>query len=118
MGVKCLGPFFKKGSVLANIKCYSELRCIPSLSPQSAVCGFLAADDDKAFLILNHILLLFKYRVYISRSSNVFSFKALLKSIMKAYKLEKILSQNDERKIKLFTQKWKESFRKYELSLL
>ena len=78
---------------------------IPPLSPQSAIFGFLEA-DDKVFLILNHLLLLFKYYVYVSRSSKVLSFEALLKSIMKVCKLEKILSQSDERKRKLFTEKW------------
>ena len=37
----------------------------------------------------------------------VLSFKALLKSLMKVYKLEKILCQNDERKRKGATEKWK-----------
>ena len=78
---------------------------IPPLSPQSAIFGFLEA-DDKVFLLLNHLLLLFKYYVYVSRSSKVLSFEALLKSIMKVYKLEKILSQSDQRKRKLFTEKW------------
>ena len=31
----------------------------------------------------------------------------LLKSLMKVYRLEKILSKNDERKRKLFAEKWK-----------
>ena len=79
---------------------------IPPLPPQIAIFGFLEA-DDKVFLILNHLLLLFKYNVYVSRSSKVLSFEALLKSIMKVCKLEKILSQSDERKRKLFTEKWK-----------
>ena len=79
---------------------------IPPLSPQSAIFGFLKA-DDKVFLILNHLLLLFRYYVYISRNSKVLCFEALLKSIMKVYKLEKILSQTNKRKRKLFTKKWK-----------
>ena len=73
---------------------------------QSAIFGFYEA-DDKVFLILNHLLLPLKYYVYVSRSSKVLSFEALLKSIMKVYKLEKILCQSDERKRKLFTEKWK-----------
>ena len=77
---------------------------IPPLSPQSAIFGFLKA-DDKVFLILNHLLLLFRYYVYISRSSRVLCFEALLKSIMKVYKLEKILSQTNKRKRKLFTKR-------------
>ena len=74
---------------------------IPPLSSQSVIFGFFEA-DDKVFLILSHILLLFKYNVYVSRSSKVFSFEA-----MKVCELEKILSQSNERKRKLFTEKWK-----------
>ena len=55
---------------------------IPLLLPQSAIFGFLEA-DDKVLLILNHLLLLFRYYVYVSRSSKVIPFEALLKSIMK-----------------------------------
>ena len=47
---------------------------IPLLSPQVAIFGFFE-DDDEAFLILNHLLVLFKYYVYISRSSRVLFLK-------------------------------------------
>ena len=65
--------------------------------PQSAIFGFLEA-DDKVFLILNHLWLLLKYYIYVSSSSKILSFEAILKFIMKVKKLEKILSQSDERK--------------------
>ena len=65
--------------------------------PQSAIFGFLEA-DDKVFLILNHLWLLLKYYIYVSSSSKILSFEAILKSIMKVKKLEKILSQSDKRK--------------------
>ena len=81
-----------------------NLHILP-LSPQSAIFCFLEA-DDKVFLVLNNLLLLFKYYVYVSRSSKVLSFEALLKFIVKVCKLEKIVIQSDERKRKLFTQKW------------
>ena len=74
--------------------------------------GFLEA-DDKVFLILHHILLLFKYYVYVLRSSKVVSFKVLLKSIMKVFKLETIFSQSDEGKRKLFTKKMKNNSAKF-----
>ena len=74
------------------IECFKWNLHFPLLSPQSAIFDFLQA-DDKVFLILNHLSLLFKYYVYVSRSSKVLSFEALLKFIMKVYKLEKILSQ-------------------------
>ena len=70
---------------------------IPLLSAQSAIFGFLEA-DDRVFLILNHLSLLFKDYAYVSRNSKVLSFEALLKFIIKVCKLAKILSQSDERK--------------------
>ena len=77
------------------------LRKIPTLMP----LGFLEA-GDKVFLIPNHLLLLLKNYFYVPRSSNVISFEALVKSIMKVYKLEQTISQSVERKRKLFTEKW------------
>ena len=79
---------------------------IPPLSSHSAIFSLMEA-DEKIFLILNHLLLLFKHYVYVSSSSKVISFETLMKSIMKVYRLEKTLSQSDERKIKLCTEKWK-----------
>ena len=79
---------------------------IPSLSPQSGIFGFLEP-DDKVFLILDHLLLFFRYYVYVSRSSKILSSEALLKSIIKVYKLEKIVNGSDERKRKGFTEKLK-----------
>ena len=45
--------------------------------------------------------------MFVSRSSKVLSFEAILKSTMKVYKREKTLCQSDESKRKLFTKKWK-----------
>ena len=61
---------------------------IPLLSPHSAIFAFLEA-DGKVLFILNHLLLLFKYYVYVSKSSKALFFEALLKSINKVYELEK-----------------------------
>ena len=49
---------------------------LPSLTPQSAVFGFLQT-DHKLFLILNYLLLLFKYYLYVSRCSKTISSAAL-----------------------------------------
>ena len=76
---------------------------IPPLSSHSVIFSLMEA-DEKVFLILNHLLLLFKHYVYISSSSKVISFETLIKSIMKVYRSEKTLSQSDERKRKLCTE--------------
>ena len=80
---------------------------IPPLSSHSAIFSLIMEADEKVFLTLNRLPLLFKYYVYVSSSPKVISFEALMKSIMKVYRLEKTLSQSDERKIKLCTEKWK-----------
>ena len=68
------------------IKLWSDLRhycqhsfVIPILNPQSARFRFSEIDPDLVIL-LNHILLLYKYYLYSSRDSSKLSFKALLKN--------------------------------------
>ena len=78
---------------------------LPSLTPQSAIFGFLQTDQE-LFLILNYLLLLFKYYLYVSRCSKTISFAALKINIKKAYILEKNLSKYDEKKKILFFKKW------------
>ena len=69
------------------IKLWSDLRhycqrsfVIPILNPQSATFGFLEIDPDLVIL-LNHMLLLYKYYIYSSRDTSKLSFKPLLKNI-------------------------------------
>ena len=78
---------------------------LPSLTPQSAIFGFLQTDQE-LFLILNYLLLLFKYYLYVSRCSKTISFAALKINIKKAYNLEKNLSKYDEKKKIFFLKKW------------
>ena len=68
-------------------KLWSDLRhycqCsfdIPISNPQSAPFGFFEIDPDLVIL-LNHILLLYKYYLYLSRDSSKLLFAALLKNI-------------------------------------
>ena len=77
---------------------------IPPLPPQSVI---ILEADNKVFFRLSHLLLFFNYHVYVSRSPKDLYFEALLISSIKVRKLEKILGQSDERKRKLFTEKWK-----------
>ena len=77
---------------------------LPSLTPQSAIFGFLQTDQE-LFLILNYLLLLFKYYLYVSRCSNTISFATLITNIKKTYILEKNLSKYEE-KNRFFLKKW------------
>ena len=51
---------------------------LPSLTPQSAIFGFLQTDQE-LFLILNYLLLLFKYYLYIMKKRKDFSAKSRVK---------------------------------------
>ena len=93
------------------IKLWSDFRhycqCsfdIPILNPQSATFGFFEIDPDLAIL-LNHILLLYKFYIYSSRDFSMLSFAALLKKNLKAFVLEIKNSSGNERKTKVFIKK-------------
>ena len=73
------------------IKLWSDLRhycqssfVIPILNPQSAIFGFFETDPDLVIL-LNHILLLCKHYICLSRDSTKLSFAALLKIYIKSF---------------------------------
>ena len=92
------------------IKLWSDLRhycqrsfVIPILNPQSATFGFFEIDPDLVIL-LNHMLLLYKYYIYSSRDSSKLSFEALLKNILNIFVLEKKTKEN-KRKTKAFIKK-------------
>ena len=78
---------------------------LPSLAPQSAIFGFLQTDQE-LFLVLNYLLLLFKYYLYVSRCFKIISFAAFKINITKTYILLKNLSKYDEKKKKYFLKKW------------
>ena len=103
-GMKFLEPFFHK-----KVPFQVNTECCPKFL-EYALYSILITTEGHLWLPWSFWwsvhLLLFKYYVYVSKSSKAVSFEALLKSIMKVHKLEKILSQSDERK-KLFTEKWK-----------
>ena len=86
-------------------KFFKDTINLPSLTPQSAILGFPQTDHE-LFLIINYLLLLFKYYLYVSRCSKTISFAALKINIKKAYILEKNLSKYDEKKKRFFLKKW------------
>ena len=78
---------------------------LPWLKAQSAIFGFLQTDKE-LILILNYLLLLFKYYWYVSRCSKTTSFAALKTNIKKPYILKNNLSKYDEKKKNIFFKKW------------
>ena len=94
-----------------TIKLWNDLRhycqCtfdLPILNPQSPTFRFFEIDPDLVML-LNHILLLYKYYIYSSRDSSKLLFVALLKNIEKVFDRKKNISSGNERKTKAFIRK-------------
>ena len=104
-GVKLLEPFFHK-----KVRFQANIECCPRFLKYALYSIIITTESypwlpwswyDKVFFIFY-----FSNIMVVSKSSEVISFEALLKSMMKVHKLEKILIPSDERK-KLFTEKWK-----------
>ena len=94
-----------------NLWCDLKTYCQPSFSllllyPQSATFGFFNIDPH-ASLLLNHIILLYKYYIYYSRDSAKLSLAALKRFIKNVYVMEKRLSFGNEKKSKAFNKKWR-----------
>ena len=79
---------------------------LPDLVPQAAFFGFLPELDVDNFLLLNHILLIFKIYVYNSRQSASVNFEALLKKIIKIKNIEKKIASLNNNKFRRYRLKW------------
>ena len=74
---------------------------LPVLNPQSAIFGFTDMLDHY-YLLVNHLILIFKYNIYNSRANNTFSFQTLKCVISQIKYTEEIISNNDLNKKKNF----------------
>ena len=59
---------------------FSNYFTIPIISPESAILGFLQEIQDQHNIIINHILLIYKHYVYLSRNSESLNFIIGLKN--------------------------------------
>ena len=78
---------------------------LPHLIPYSAIFGFLDM-SNKDYLIVNHLLLLFKYYIYKPRDRKHLVFETLVKNIKNIYDIEKNLADHDPHKKTKFLKKW------------
>ena len=74
----------------------SEEVALPVLNPQSAIFGFTDVLDHN-FLLVNHLLLIFKYNIYIIQGSIIVSAS---KAISQIKCIEETISNNDLNKKK------------------
>ena len=78
---------------------------LPSLTSQSATLGSTNCESEN-FIIINHLLLIFKYYILKSRSNKHLSFLQLKTDIIKVKTLEEDLSNGDNNKSKKYRKKW------------
>ena len=55
---------------------------IPNISPQSTILGFMEEIQDQHNMIINHVLLIYKHYVYLSRNSGSLNFVGLKNYIL------------------------------------
>ena len=64
--------------------------------PQTAIFGFLDEPDYQNFVLLNHLILLFKLNVFNSRRDKALCFNKFLRDITKVKKMEKKTTFSNE----------------------
>ena len=84
----------------------SEKVALPVLNSQSAIFGFTDVLDHN-YLLVNHLLLIFKYNIYNSRVNNTLSFQSLKCVISQIKYIEETISNNDLNKKRKISNKWK-----------
>ena len=67
------------------------------LTPQTAIFGFVDI-SNKDYLIVNHLLLLFKYYIHNARDRKHLVFEALIKNVKNIYDIERNLADQDPHK--------------------
>ena len=87
----------KANNLWVDLKSFLENRIpLPSLTPQSAIFGFIDVFDNK--LILNHLLLIFKYYLYNARKSGFINIESLKANIYNIKNIEREISKNNPKK--------------------
>ena len=84
----------------------SRSLAIPDITPQSAIFGFHDIHNTD-FIIINHLLLIFKWYVYKLRDKGKIDLKSLLHSIKSIKYIEENISENNVKRKKRNELKWK-----------
>ena len=82
---------------------------LPSLTSQSAIRGFTNSESENV-IIVNHLLLIFKYYIFKSRSNKHLRFLQLKTDIIQVKTLEEDLSNGDNNKSKKYRKMWQKMF--------
>ena len=82
----------------------SENLVVPCLTPQSAMFGFINTQQENC-VIINHLLLIFKFNVYKSKDLKTLNFLRLKSDIIKKRQIEENLCRNDIQKQRKYFKK-------------
>ena len=82
----------------------NETLSFPSLTPQSAILGHINLSDD--YLLINHIILIYKFYIYNSRNRGYLNFAQLKAIIDKTKKIEEEISKRKLKKRLEYLIKW------------
>ena len=93
------------------VQCFQNNLILPTLTPQTAIFGFLDyTNNDSIFennkCLSNHILLIFKLYVYKSREKKLLNINNLIAEIQKIKRIEKEIALPNSKKTIAFTRKW------------
>ena len=85
----------------------SQYLYTPEITPQSALLGFLnLGNKQQNFLLINHLLLIFKHYLYISRECGAICFASLKLYLIKIKTIEQNVSPCSNQKKKKCRRKW------------
>ena len=93
------------------VQCFQNNLILPTLTPQTAIFGFLDyTNNDSIFennkCLSNHILLIFKLYVYKYREKKLLNINNLIAEIRKIKRIEKEIALPNSKKAIAFTRKW------------
>ena len=74
----------------------NETLSFPSLTPQSAILGHIDLSDD--YLLINHIILIYKFYIYNSRNRGYLNIEHLKAIIDKTKRIEEEISKHELKK--------------------
>ena len=83
----------------------NETLSFPSLTPQSAILGHIDLSDK--YLLINHLILIYKFYIYDSRNRDYFNIERLKVIIDKTKRIEEEISKHELKKRSKYLMKWR-----------
>ena len=81
---------------LKNLSISDKILSIPSLTSQSAIIGHIDLSDD--YLLINHLILIYKFYIYNSRNRGYLNVEHLIEIIDKTKRIEEDISKHELKK--------------------